>query len=104
LLRIDFVPAATVHDPDVAGAIFIDPKTYQIRSTFISLVNMTKKLREWIGGQSIRVTFREVVPGVPILDIVSSMVYPRDDPKAPPQEPATETQRALAVRFLKGRP
>jgi hypothetical protein len=104
LLRVDFIPAPTVHDPDVAGAIFLDPKTYQIRSTFISLVNLTKQLRERIGGQSIRVTFKEVVPGVPVLDAVSSMVYPRDDPKAPPQEPATETQRALAVRFLKGRP
>ena len=104
LLRIDFIPAPTVHDPDVSGAIFLDPKTYQIRGTFISLVNLTKKLRELIGGQSIRVTFREIVPGVPILDAVSSVVYPRDDPKNPAQEPSTETQRALAVRFLRGRP
>jgi len=50
------------------------------------------------------VTFKEVVPGVPILDVVSSVVYPRDDPKAAPQEPATETQRTLSVRFLRGRP
>lgn len=104
LLRVDFIPAATVHEPDVAGAIFLDAKTYQIRMTFISLVNLTKTLRERIGGQSVRVTFKEVVPGVPIVDVISSMVYPRDDPKGPPQEPATETQRALAVRFLKGRP
>ena len=104
LLRVDFVPAPTVHDPDVGGAIFVDPKTYQIRSTFITLVNLSKKLRERIGGQSIRVTFKEVVPGVPILDVVSSVVYPRDDPKAAPQEPATETQRTLSVRFLRGRP
>lgn len=104
LLRVDFVPASSVHDPDVGGALFVDPKSYQIRSTFISLVNLTKKLREQIGGQSIRATFKEVVPGVPILDVVSSMVYPRDDPKAPTQEPATEMQRALSVRFLKGKP
>ena len=104
LLRVDFVPAPSVHDPDVGGALFVDPKSYQIRSTFISLVNLTKKLREQIGGQSIRATFKEVVPGVPILDVVSSMVYPRDDPKAPTQEPATEMQRALSVRFLKGKP
>jgi hypothetical protein len=104
LLRVDFIPAPTVHDPDVAGAIFLDPKTYQIRVTFISLVNLTKKLRERIGGQSIRVTFKEVVPGVPILDVVSSVVFPRDDPKAPVQEPSTETQRTLRVRFLRGKP
>src|SRR5512143_646792 len=103
LLRVDFIPAPSVHDPDVGGALFVDPKSYQIRSTFISLVNLTKKLREQIGGQSIRATFKEVVPGVPILDVVSSMVYPRDDPKAPTQEPATEMQRALSVRFLKGK-
>lgn len=104
LLRVDFVPAPAVHDPDVGGAIFVDPKTYQIRSTFITLVNLSKKLRERIGGQSIRVTFKEIVPGVPILDVVSSVVFPRDDPKTPPQEPATETQRTLSVRFLRGRP
>jgi len=104
LLRIDFIPAPSVHDPDVSGAIFLDPKTYQIRATWISLVNLNKKLRSLIGGQSIRVTFKEIVPGVPILDAISSMVYPRDDAKAPPQEPATENQRALTVRFLKGRP
>jgi hypothetical protein len=104
LLRVDFVPAPAVHDPDVGGAIFVDPKTYQIRSTFITLVNLSKKLRERIGGQSIRVSFKEIVPGVPILDVVSSVVYPREDAKAPPQEPATETQRTLSVRFLRGRP
>jgi hypothetical protein len=61
-------------------------------------------LRERIGGQSIRVTFKEIVPGVPILDVAASMVYPREDPRAIPQEPATETQRTLSVRFLRGRP
>jgi len=104
LLRIDFVPAPIVHDPDVSGAIFLDPKTYQLRTTLLSLVNMTKPLRDQTAGQSIRADFVEVIPGVPVMNRVSSVVFPKDNPKQPPQEPATENHRTLSVRFLKGRP
>jgi hypothetical protein len=104
LIRIDFVPAPTVHTPDVGGAIFLDRRTYQLRATFVSLTNLTKDLKRRIGGQSIRADFREVLPGVPVLDRVSSMVYPRDDSKSAPVEPATETQKTLAVKFLRGKP
>jgi Carboxypeptidase regulatory-like domain len=104
LLRIDFVPAPAIHSPDVAGAIFLDRKTFQLRTTELTLVNLTKAMRETLAGQSIRADFKEVIPGVPVVDRVSSVVFPRDDPKAPPVEPATEIHRTLAVRFLGGRP
>lgn len=104
LIRIDFVPAPAVRTPDIGGAIFLDPKSYQLRSMFVSLVNLTRELKRRIGGQSIRADFREIIPGVPVIDHVSSMVYPRDDPTAAPTEPATETQRTLNVRFLRGKP
>jgi hypothetical protein len=104
LLRIDFVPAPAIHSPDVAGAIFLDRKTFQLRTTELTLVNLTKAMRETLAGQSIRADFKEVIPGVPVVDHVSSVVFPKDDPKAPPVEPATETHRTLAIRFLHGRP
>jgi len=105
LLRIDFVPAPTVHTPDIGGTLYLDRKTFQLRATIVSLVNLTKDLRRRIGGQSIRADFREVVPGVPVLDRISSMVYPRDDIKGKiPDEPSTEEQRTLRVKFLKGKP
>jgi hypothetical protein len=104
LIRIDFTPAPVVHDPDVAGTIFLDRVNYQLRITDISVVNLTKRLRDQMGGQSIRARFHEVIPGVPVLNSVSSMVYPKDDPKHPPQEPATEDHRVLSVKFLRGRP
>jgi hypothetical protein len=104
LLRIDFNPAESIRDPDVGGTIFLDPKTYQLRITMVSLVNLTKRLRDQVSGQAIRADFKEIIPGVPVIDYVSSVVFPRDDPKAPPTEPATETQRTLSVKFLKGRP
>jgi hypothetical protein len=104
LLRVDFNPAPVVRTPDVGGTIYLDPKTYQLRLTHVSLVNLTKQLRSQISGQSIRVTFKEAIDGVPVIDVVSSVVFPRDDPKGPVLEPSTENQRALAVRFLKGKP
>jgi hypothetical protein len=104
LLRIDFVPAPAIHQPDIGGAIYLDPKTYQVRVADFSLVNLTKRLRESIAGQGVHATFREVFPGVPLPDVVSSFVFPRDDGKAPVQEPSTETQRTLAIRFVKGKP
>jgi carboxypeptidase family protein len=104
LIRIDFRPAPVVHDPDVAGALFLDPHTYQLRVTDISLVNLSRRLRGQISGQSVRAHFQEVIPGVPVLAAVSSMVYPKDDPKHPEQEPSTENHRILRVRFLRGKP
>jgi hypothetical protein len=105
LVRIDFVPAPAVKTPDIGGAIYLDPKTYQLRMTMVSLTNLTKSLSRQIGGQSIRVDFKEIIPGVPVIDRMSSMVYPRDDIQGhPPGEPSTEVQRTLKVRFLKGKP
>jgi hypothetical protein len=104
LLRIDFVPAPAIRSPDVAGSIFLDRKTFQLRATELTLVNLTKRMRETLSAQAIRADFKEVVPGVPVVDRVSSVVFPRDDPKAPAVEPATETHRTLAIRFVRGRP
>ncbi len=104
LLRVDFTPAPVVHTPDVAGTIFLDAKTYQLRITDLALVNLTRQLRNQMSGQSIRAHFTEVIPGVPVLNRVSSVVLPVDDPRAGPREPATENHRILGVRFLRGRP
>ncbi|HEY9229805.1 MAG TPA: carboxypeptidase-like regulatory domain-containing protein [Gemmatimonadaceae bacterium] len=104
LLRIDFVPAPVVRSPDVSGTIYLDPKTYQLRSTLISLVNLDKRLREMLDGQSVRAEFKEAIPGVPIVHRVSSMVFPRDDPKNASVEPSTEIHRTLSIRFLRGKP
>lgn len=104
LIRVDFTPAPIVHETDVAGAIFLDQKTYQLRIVDLSLVNLTNQLRRDISGQSIRARFREVIPGVPVLNTVSSVVYPKENPDVPTQEPATEHQRILSVKFLRGKP
>jgi len=104
LLRVDFSPAPIVKTPDVGGTIFLDPKTYQLRITLVSLVNLTKQLRSQISGQSIKIAFKDAIDGVPVIDVVSSVVFPRDNGKGPALEPSTEDQRALVIRFLRGKP
>jgi len=104
LIAVDFRPAPVVRQPDVSGTLFLDPRTYQLRLTLVTLVNLTKNLEDQISGQAVRATFKEILPGVPVLDVVSSAVFPKIDPKKAATEPATETQRTLSVRFLNGRP
>src|SRR5262249_55430163 len=104
LIRIDFAPAPSIHGPHGTGTIFLDRTNYQLRVTDISLVNLTRRLRGQMSGQSIRAHFREVIPGVPVLHAISSMVYPKEDPKVTSNEPSTENHRVLQVRFIRGRP
>jgi hypothetical protein len=104
LLRMDFAPAPVVKTADVGGAVFLDPKTYQLRMMHLILVNLPKQLRSQISGQSIIAKFQEPIAGVPVIAKVQSMVIPREDAKGLASEPATEDQRALRVRFLKGKP
>ena len=58
LIRIDFIPAPSVHDPDVAGAVFLDRTSYQLRRMELNLVNLSRPLCARIDGQSIRAEFR----------------------------------------------
>jgi hypothetical protein len=104
LIRIDFQPNPAIRSPDVAGVILLDSKTYQLRSTLVPLVNLTKSMQKQIGGQSVHVQFKELVPGVPVIDYLSSMIYPVAHHDSLSGEPATEDQRALRVQFLKGKP
>jgi hypothetical protein len=104
VIRVDFSPAPVVHDLDIAGTIFLDPVTYQLRVMDIAVVNLNRQLRNEMSGQSIRSHFREVIPGVPVLSAISSVVFPKEDPKRPGQEPSTEHHRILSVRFLRGKP
>jgi hypothetical protein len=104
LLRVEFIPAPRVHDPDVAGTLFLDPHTYQLRLTLMSVVNLNAQMRKSSDGQSVRASFVEIVPGVSVPQEIASLVFVKSDPKGPPREPSAEVQRTLSVKFLKGRP
>lgn len=103
LLRIDFQPAPSVRTPDIAGSLFLDRTTYQLRWTVTAVTNPTKEMQKQTTFQEIRVAFKEIVPGVPVADAVMSTAFPNDGGKGP-SEPSTETHRTLKIRFLGARP
>lgn len=45
LLRIDFQPAPSVRTPDIAGSLFLDRTTYQLRWTVTAVTNPTRKCK-----------------------------------------------------------
>jgi hypothetical protein len=104
LLRIDFVAAARLRDPDVDGAIYLDPENFHIRRAFLHLSKIPRTIR---GLAEVEVTtiFGEIYPPVPLIAAVSSVnqFSPGNDrPDAPTR--AIEEQRLIAVSFLKSRP
>ena len=103
LLRIDFQPAPSVRTTDIAGSLFLDRTTYQLRWTVTAVTNLSTEMRKQTVFHEIRVAFREILPGVPVADVITSIVFPKDDGKGP-SEPSTETHRTLTVRFLGARP
>jgi hypothetical protein len=104
LLRIDFVPARSVRTPDVAGSLFLDPTSFQIRRTVMRLVNPTRQVNDLVESQEVQTIFGEVVPGVPITAQMSSLVIPSEAVRVIIPEPSLETQNVIRVRFLRGKP
>jgi len=104
ILRVDFVPAPGVRTPDIAGSLYLDRSSYQIRRSSMSLVNLTPELKRLVSAQQVETTFKEILPGVPILHEVSSTVSPSDYMKVIIPEPSLEYQRLIGVRFLSGKP
>ena len=64
--RVDFKAAEDIRDPDIDGTMYLDPATYVIRRSVISL---SKKSRYTSSYDSVVVetTFDELVSGVPVI-------------------------------------
>jgi hypothetical protein len=95
---------AIVKTPDVGGTIFLDPKTYQLRITLVSLVNLTKQLRSQISGQSIKIAFKDAIDGVPVIDVVSSVVFPSRQRQGAGARAVNRRSAGACIRFLRGKP
>jgi hypothetical protein len=104
LFRIDFVAASRIKDPDVDGAMYLDPTTFQIRRAFLHLSKVPKGLDGVLGTEATTL-FAELLPSVPLLSAVSSVTFVERDAKRPnPLKTTNEDQRLIGVEFTKGRP
>jgi hypothetical protein len=104
LVRVDFLAAVRIKPPDVDGAMYLDPKTFQIRR---SVFHLTKVPDETPGFLSTEVTttFQEILPSIPVISAITSVNTLDADPTRPILVNATfEDQRLIRVIFVKDKP
>ncbi len=103
LLRVDFRAADRIHDPDLSGSLYLDPRSYLI---IRSVLQLTEADRVLTRGDSAFITtrFDELLPGVPfVADIVSRVhLRPTDDSAAAVAN--EEERRRIRVEFTGKRP
>ena len=101
LLRLDFLAADRVREPDVKGSLFLDPDTYQIRRSMLRLTRLPP-----VAGMSdfIVVTeFAEVMESIPVISrIFSAQLF--DTRRSPRKEAVYEEWQLLNVKWVKKKP
>ncbi|MEP6495861.1 MAG: carboxypeptidase-like regulatory domain-containing protein [bacterium] len=104
LLRIDFNAAARIKDPDVDGAMYLDPNSFQIRRSVLRLSRIPKDIKGLERIEAVT-NFGEVLPSIPLIASIVSVNEFQANPKQPKSlASATEQQRLTRVEFLKGMP
>jgi hypothetical protein len=99
LVRVDFAADRRIKAPDVDGSIFLDPVSYQIRRSQITLTKVPYDLSGQITGHTVTTYFAEVVPGIPIIGAFKAEVLELRE-----GEVRTELQRVTEVHFINGKP
>jgi hypothetical protein len=111
--RVDFKAAADIHDPDIDGTLYLDPATYVIRRSVISL---SKTSRYTVSYDSVVVetTFDELVSGVPVITFTTGRnVLARSGgkprlgvnlPEGSRMLDDEEAQRVREIRFVREAP
>jgi len=104
LLRVDFVAASRIKEPDVDGSMYLDPVTFQIRRSALRLTKIPAGLAGLVETEAVTI-FGEVLPSIPVVADIASVNRFRANPNRPQAEAsANERQRLLRVQFTKGMP
>jgi hypothetical protein len=103
MLRIDFTAAERLREPDVNGSAWLDPDTFQIHVTIVTLTHLSRAARGVTGWEATTV-FRAILPNLPVTEhvsvVTSGLAYLGPDAIVG----RTEQQRLIAVTFLHGLP
>jgi hypothetical protein len=70
--RIDFRPVQSVRTPDIEGSVFLDSRSYVIRRAIFRLTE-GHQLTPPVQELEVTTTYREVFPGVTVIDAVESV-------------------------------
>lgn len=101
-IRIDFEPFEGLDDPDIEGAAYLDPDSYQVRRIVMSLTQ-TEKVASQITALTVTSTFRELVPSILVLDSAeaeTTLVPPMGGPPVV----HVERQKNVDVHFVRATP
>ena len=101
--RIDFKPVRSVTTPDVEGSVFLDGRSYVIRRAIFRLTE-GRQLNPAVEELEVTTSFREIFPGVSVIDQVEAVQRRSSDTYAIQSVRLTEKQKLLDVRFLNGQP
>ncbi len=104
VVRFQFAPDEDIQTPDIQGVVDLDPSTYQIRRATIELTHAPRALEGLISASDV-ILFREMYPNIVIPERVQGTLVPA--PRFGVQRPVvrrTETQRLLAVHFMRPLP
>ncbi len=107
VVRFEFRPDEDIETPDIQGEVDLDDSTYQIRRATIELTHAPRALQGLVSARDV-ITFRELYPNIVLPETVVGTLVPA--PRFGVERPVvkrTETQRLLAVRFMRplpGRP
>jgi len=104
LLRVDFVAASRIRDPDVNGSIYLDPSTFQVKRSVLRLSRIPGAISGLLETEA-TTDFAEAFPSIPVIVGISSINRLEANPKRPFATATTnEEQRLIRVEFTKGIP
>lgn len=107
--RIDFRAAENIHNPDIDGAMYLDPQTFVIRRSSISLSRRSRYTSSY-DSVTIETSFDELVSGVPVITSATGRNLLTADAGVPGSRSALpegsrfisdlERQRVQEIRFI----
>ena len=103
LVRLSFEPSKSINGPDVSGSLYLSPDSYQLRRSTLRLERMSP-FTAGLQVVDVESTFRDIVPFVPVLDVLTSTTGTRSFTGMTDSRVALERQRLLDVRYLRDAP
>ncbi len=98
-IRLDFRPAASIRTPDLEGSVYLDEDRYVVRRAVFRLTEPDRVVPP-ISELSVTMTFREILPLVPVFDEVRYRRPIYKDGRAA----VLEVDRLLQYKFERGAP
>jgi hypothetical protein len=103
--QIDFIPLGTITDPDVEGSIFIDAKSYVLRSAIFRLTG-GDKFTPPLPETDVRTTFKEIYPNIVLFSEIEGLqpMFRSGPGGQGAYTEVQEKQKLIGYNFVRGGP